>query len=516
MKLAPSLHKSLLAGLARAPLAPGEGASAPLQTLLADVAPAALTWHTLAAEDLWQSAGFQPLQAAPLPACPAQPCCPRAAEHVLQQILRDVHPELLENWLALARDMGFMLPHASLAHLLDKGLSRPALREAMLPVLGERGHWLAASNPAWKQAYAAPGATDDAPLAQWELGTPEQRREALLAMRRADPAAALALLESEWAGETAEGRASLLGCLATSLGAQDEAFLERALDDKRKEVRVLAQQLLANLPGSQLAQRCAARLGQLLTIERNFLTRRHKLVLQLPGEADKAMLRDGIGAQKHHGIGEKAGWLQDMMACVPPLHWSSIWNLEPRQVLELLIGSEFKVALVTGLVQACARAIAHDRGETTLAWFHLLIAEASEADAGVQIAPALLPGMVYLTEAQQEAVVLRWLEGARLYSRPFSYAMGWAQQRGALPPALSRAVLTMVRNSMGAEPPLYGVREQFKPIARLLDASDIAYAHAAWPPSGWEHWPHWRALVDELMETLQFRHAMQRSFLEKP
>jgi hypothetical protein len=505
MKLEPTLHKALLAGSARVPLTPDSVAPPALQNLLARVPEASRLWHSIAAADLWQRAGFEPGKAAAFLDAAGQDgaIAPRAAEQVLQLILRGIHPELLDNWLALARAAQASLPHACLVPLIELSLQRRALRAAVAPLLGERGRWLLAQNPAWSEAFAA----DVVQPGSWELGSLAQRVEALQALRRLDPAAALAALEADWAQEPADHRIALLPCLSSSLGLADQAFLERALDDKRKEVRAIAQQLLGTLPGSQLRERGKARLLALLNFERP------KLTLLLPQECDKAMKRDGIGLQSHYGVGEKAGWLQDMMCSAAPHFWSDHWQLTAREVIDLFAADEFRTVLLTGLAHAAGRALDADPGPAAIAWFVSMIGY-SAPRGDLDLIHVLLPYLERLPLAEQERLVQGWLgEASGPYA--FDYAMRWAEQHGALSAGLSGQLLGHIQQQMLAVPlPDYGTRARFKTLAQVLDAAALAYAHAGWPPATWEHWPQWRELADELMETLNFRHTMQTSFLE--
>ncbi len=520
MKLEPTLHKALLAGAARVPLTPESVAAPALQALLASVPDEARLWHSVAATDLWQRAGFEPGRAEA--AAPSSPdderVVSRAAEQALQLILRDIHPELLGNWLTQARAMNATLPHACLVPLIELAVQKSALRPAVMPLLGARGAWLIAQQADWAKAFGV-DMTGAAPAATWELGSLPQRVEALLALRRADPAAALALLEADWAQEPYENRVTLLPCLATGIGQADEAFIERALDDKRKEVRAAAQQLLAALPDSQLAERCKARLLALMTFERTAIG--PALTVKLPQELDKAMKRDGIGGhQYHHRMGEKAGWLMDLMRCVPPAFWSAQWSMTPPEVIDMLSRQEFNTALVTGLTEATARALAARVDENTTAWFLALIGDKSLRSI-TDIAAMLLPDLTRLPAAQQERIVTRWLADAGNDEQAFAYAMRWAEQHeggvaDSVSPLLSRELLAKLQRQMLSVPSqrIYLVRNDFNTLARVLDATDLSYARANWPLETWEHWPAWRPVVDNLLETLTFRHTMQASFLE--
>lgn len=525
MTLTPALHKALLAGVSRAPIAT-DSAGATLQDLLANVPQQLRLWHAVAASDLWHRAGYQPAPAEPQPASPDAPTCPRAAESVLSQILRGIHGDQMDGWLALARQHGYTLPHSALVALLEQGMTRPGLRATIKPLLGERGRWLAAQHPQWSEKYAA--INEEAPANDWELGSLPQRVEALRAMRNRDPVTALAALESGWKQEPADSRIALLRCLSTSLSLHDEDFLELALDDKRKEVRTTAQQLLATLPGSKLAARCQARLAALMTIERKSgLVARlgsmlggglPELKLELPQLCDPAMRRDGIGIEKYHGLGEKAGWLQDMVRSVPPSYWTQTWQLTPDVVIRLFAQNEFHVALLTGLAQAAANAIAVAPDADSIDWFITLMTQAHMEN--LNLAGLLLSDMDKLPAPDQERIALLWISQQDRVPHAYNYAMEWAERRfnssgEQLPLELSQLMLASEQRRMRAlAQPSYITRHHFATLGKVLDTGVITTAQAGWPPGDWQHWPEWRQLVDDTMDRLHFRHTMQASFLE--
>nr|BFE69341.1 hypothetical protein GCM10020092_026420 [Actinoplanes digitatis] len=100
----------------------------------------------------------------------------------------------------------------------------------------------------------APGAATPSDPQVWETGTGGERLAHLTRLRGTDPAAALALLESTWQTETPEDRTRFVDAIGTGLSLADDAFLDRALDDRRKGVREAALDLLRRLPGSSLGR----------------------------------------------------------------------------------------------------------------------------------------------------------------------------------------------------------------------------------------------------------------------
>ena len=236
------------------------------------------------------------------------------ARTALRRLLEGEHQKLLGEWLALAATAKVIAPPELLPLLLNAGASE--LRLAILPVLGERGRWLAAQNPEW--SWVAGGVADES---VWQTGTTPARVLYLRQQRETNPARALELLVSTWKEETPEGRAAFIAELETGLSPNDESFLETALDDKRKEVRRIAAQLLAHLPSSALVRRMVERArpmlqftlgkpGGLLKLQ---LAKKPPLEVTLPAECDKAMQRDGIEPKPQRGMGEKTWWLRQLL-----------------------------------------------------------------------------------------------------------------------------------------------------------------------------------------------------------
>ena len=83
--------------------------------------------------------------------------------------------------------------------------------------------------------------------------------------------------------------------------------------------------------------------------------RKPRLDVTLPEACDKAMVRDGIEAKPPQGTGEKAWWLRQMLAVVPPAAWSVGWHVSPVELAEVAAGTEWKDALLDGWAQAAGR-----------------------------------------------------------------------------------------------------------------------------------------------------------------
>ncbi|HEY4003143.1 MAG TPA: DUF5691 domain-containing protein [Candidatus Xenobia bacterium] len=141
---------------------------------------------------------------------------------------------LADEWLRLMHEHRLLAPPQVLPSLLDLLADDPTRERDIRPLLGERGRWLMALRPAW--AWLA---GDD----RQEHGTPAQRLDAWRRQRVWQPEAARSWLEARWRELPFESRLAYLH----ALGPTDEAFLQQALKDRRREVRKVAADLLARL-----------------------------------------------------------------------------------------------------------------------------------------------------------------------------------------------------------------------------------------------------------------------------
>jgi hypothetical protein len=236
-------------------------------------------------------------------------------------------------------------------------------------VVGQRGRWLARLNPAWE--YAAfeqkiersegreieqQGELSALEQETWETGGRALRRSLLQQVRANAPARARALLALTWSSEKADDRAAFIEALASGLSMADEPLLENALDDRSKEVRARAAELLARLPESRLALRMRERALPLLGWKPGGLLRSAQLTVQLPTTHDAAMLRDGIEAKPNRqNLGERAWWLSQIISRTPPHLWTQQWNVQPAVIVGAKIEKEWRTLLYEAWIAAAER-----------------------------------------------------------------------------------------------------------------------------------------------------------------
>jgi hypothetical protein len=312
----------------------------------------------------------------PAPADP-RPRVPDAAGRRLRRMLAGEHDELLPEWLAVARGTGRRAPEEDLPDLLDHGRAHPTRRTAVAELAGPRGRWLAGLNPRWRYAAEVAAPDGDEPVEErWRLGSRTQRASLLAALRDEqggrDPAAARTLLASTllastWSTETADDRATFLQVLATGLSADDEDFCEAALDDRSRQVREVAADLLARLPGSALAGRMAERAHTLVRRDGR------RLAVTLPTACDEAMRRDGVLPNPRIGTGERAWWLEQIVAAAPLDPWPAVLGQPMERLVTLRAPDDLHEVVRRGWVRAAVR-------QNRVDWAYALLAVRPEPD----------------------------------------------------------------------------------------------------------------------------------------
>ncbi|MBW4672292.1 MAG: hypothetical protein KME60_33975 [Cyanomargarita calcarea GSE-NOS-MK-12-04C] len=418
------------------------------------------------------------------------PECSRLAGQHLGIMLAGEYSELLPEWLALAAESGKRVPSKYLPELLKLGLLKSSLREAILPVLGKRGYWLAAQNPEW--SYVGSENTEKV----WETGSLDARKIFLKKLRKEDPNAALSKLQESWKKERAEERASLLQVLETGLSMNDEPFLESALDDKRKQVRDIAANLLSKLP-SRLCQRMKERVKLLLAFKND------RVEVTLPNDCTQEMIRDGIDQSKYSSaLGEKASLLLQMLSFVPPSFWCNSWDATPQQIIQAVEGSEWEKMLLEGFATAAVKS-------EDIAWAEILLtvcdrfSQSSLANGG-QLIENLLK---LIPQNRANALILQTLlqwPNQPLNSQHPAFLL-LVHSRRSWDVAVSDVVLSSIRGYIEANNQMqWGVRVAWKNFARYLHFSVLDEAVEGLTGVLVEG-SSWRDFVDEFLGIMKFR-----------
>lgn len=350
-----------------------------------------------AALSLAQRAGLQPVRGLKPTPAPAERLAqaPAGAGRRLARLLSDVDGftdrrtkrELVREWLELAVARDLLAPPRTMVALAEMATSEAGLRDLVRAAGGVRLTWLALLGPGrWAWAFSTETA---APAHQdWEVGTLQERARYLAHVRRADPATGRELLAETWAQERAADLAALIRACLAGLSVQDEIWLEKALDDRRAQVREAAAELLAALPDSSWRMRMAERALACVRAEGS-----DRLEVIPPAELDAALRRDGVTNKPPYGLGERAWLLLQIVSAAPLECWSNL-DAYPEDLLSRKANDDWQPLLLQGWARAAL--LQQDR-----AWARALYRN------GFDQAPPSLPQLVALLAPEDAAEVAR-------------------------------------------------------------------------------------------------------------
>lgn len=451
---------------------------------------------------LYQRVGSLPARderSLPSPAEPdAQPVCTIRAAQQLELMLAGTHAGALPEWLRAAAARGVRVPEHLLPELLQAGRQDRSLRAPILEVAGKRGRWLAAQNRDW--SYLA---IEDEEDSSWETGSRAARQLILSRIRAADPERARKMVEETWSQEAADDRTAFLATFRQGLSLEDEPFLEAALDDRSKGVRQTAADLLARLPGSALQKRMWERVRPLVTVDSTGgilgLGRTVKIQVTLPAECDKAMQRDGVEAKlpaHERRFGEKAWWLMQMLASVPPSTWSESAQAGADEVVAAALKTEWKDSLLWAWATAAERARDADWAEALLAL----------GDSRLQA----LEGLVeLLPPPRREALAIKLLTaGPKALDTEHPAMQVVLRCRHDWSDELSRAVLEQARKRVANQKRYDWSLHQALPGFGLYIRPELADEAATGWPEFDTNSSYWSEQIERLTSMLQFRREM--------
>jgi hypothetical protein len=435
------------------------------------------------------------------------PRCSGQAGGCLREILfgerRRILPEFLHECAMAAK----RIPEEEIPSLLELGRKGNAeLKDTIRIVVGRRGLWLAKHNPDWSFGAVVTEALDKS---MWETGTKDERVALLRQLRTSEPAAGLELLKTTWSNEPPEERAAFIALLDIGLQPGDEDFLEQALSDKRKEVRRAAVNLLAKLPGSKFSQRMIERVKPLvkfLPAEKGKLLRKGKearFEVTLPETPDKTMTRDGIETIKKEGMGERAGWLLQIVSSVPISFWEQETQQTPTTLISAAQATEEWGPL---LLEAWWKAAGRSRSES---WAEALLERSINAPKIHENLEEVLTSLPeekaqsFLTSmVQKQGLTEPLIQILQQYHRPWTMALTQS--------VIASLKETIADKSNATEWRLRGLIADF---GYALNPAAINQVVEGWPAEK-QNWDFWSSTVDNIIATVQFRHDMINALKE--
>ena len=332
----PSVLQTLLIGVDRRKL-PEETAAG--LGLAATDDPVRTALEALASAALLQKAGLAPASAGGLERFEQQAAdesalavLQDAAVRDLQRMLSGSYSEGLPEFLSLLQDRGYRLPPELLPDLLDQCLKEPALAAQLAPMLGKRGLWLAQQNERWRHLAADVSAID------WFTASFEERLQLLEATRSRNPLLTIAWLEKTWPEEKAEHKVHFIHLLNFRLSEMDTDLLERAFQDKSREVRLAALSLLVFLSENATRTALCAFFKEKLAGAFPAHTREKYLQSTLPDLSDAELKPWFDLLSKKEKSDWRNGLFQLFVRFVPPADLLSVTGNSPAEIIQALDG----------------------------------------------------------------------------------------------------------------------------------------------------------------------------------
>jgi len=274
-------------------------------------------------------------------------------ERVVSKAFEPSYSVLLPDFLRVIDSYGMRVTPALLPQLLSA--KDESIRELVRQVVGERGRWLANLNPEWSwliksdRRDSADAETFESLKQEFDHGSIKERCQILYAIRTKSPEIGRTWLADVFPTEGADARAQLLEQIAVGLSRDDEPFLESCLDGRSVNVRVVACDLLAQLPGSAFVSRMTQRANAMLSGQKSGMLRKTlKLVCQPPQELTKEDERDGLLEKPPTQTGKRSYWTEQILKAVPLSHWSKTFSSTPEELLNSIAKDDYAENILRG------------------------------------------------------------------------------------------------------------------------------------------------------------------------
>ncbi|KAF0247415.1 MAG: hypothetical protein FD167_3184 [bacterium] len=282
-------------------------------------------------------------------------------------IFEERNVKAFAEYLSLLGKTACRISNDNLCQILNYGNSYPEFREGICKVIGKRGQWLAEQNPNWAYARVT-NPKNVTPEEIWQIGNKLDRINLLKELRKKDSKKARELVLSTWKEESADERVAFILTFKENLTIEDENFLENALDDRAKDIRLEAQKLLSCLSESQFHARMLKRLRSIIKLK----TEKKNTILEinLPQNLDEMTIRDIVEVNPpNKDIGQKAWWLRKIVLAVDPKFWSNHLNLSSKEVFSLIAKSDWEQDLLWALPGSISNHLDLEWAKALFQWY---------------------------------------------------------------------------------------------------------------------------------------------------
>ncbi|MEO0340185.1 MAG: DUF5691 domain-containing protein [Bacteroidota bacterium] len=191
----------------------------------------------------------------------------RLVERILQdQALRPI----FEEYIHYSSAIQLLLPPETLPYVFEQFKGEIEMVEAIQPIMGNMGAWLATQNQDWAIFY---------PLSQeeiWRYGADEDRKQILLQLRRKDRSLALHQLKAAWPQSAIRQQLLFLEAMHLDLGPDDQTFLVEQLEmNEHPSIRKAMARILAKIPESGWADEVTRLMRKIVRLDDKAIPRLH-------------------------------------------------------------------------------------------------------------------------------------------------------------------------------------------------------------------------------------------------
>jgi hypothetical protein len=464
---------------------------------------------------LYQRAGYCPASDPPYPPLPANHesliCCSKRFAELLETVLSSNYRPMLLEAVGLLANAQKRMPFSLIPEVLDIGITHKSLRGQIAVVVGERGKWLAPQNPQWSYISAAPLSSSSSLDAVdiedvWSSLGSDERIQLLHELRVTRPDIARALVAAVWKDEITAFRIQMIRLMEHGLSDEDEMFLDAALNDRSGEVRKVALSLLSRLPNSALARRAKEEATKLLTFKKRMIGGL-ELIVTAPDSFDPEWSKFGIESKSWiQDIGDKAWWLLQWVALVPPDHWTKTTNESPDALLRLARHSDWSTVLRIAWTKAASLSSNPEWKYAVLKYWAL------ERDGRTSLAAFLpninsIPGhaddlIIELLDSNMEPI---YDEHPALFLLQH-YVRPWSLN---LSRKYVRSVQRRIIKNEDKTKRCWQTMDLLKTVGLRMPPVYADELTNGWPDNV-EYWNEWKSYYDEFNRILNFRHELHK------
>ncbi|MGH2900302.1 MAG: DUF5691 domain-containing protein [Solirubrobacteraceae bacterium] len=247
--------------------------------------------------------------------------------------------------------------------------------------------------------------------------------------------------------------------------------------------------------------RMRERANAALTWKAGRLLKSAEIIVEPPASLDAAMARDGIDKKPPQGMGERAWWLTQIVATVPPSVWSAAWSAAPAAIIAAAGKGDWAHALTEGWARA---AVVHGDAE----WAEALLAAGVPSETPVTpLVPKIGELLDVLPITRREAFVSRIIRENPRDDLPFMFISGadHAWSDGFATIVLDRLRARMAANATHSHAVDYFLRDVIPRLA-LRVPPRLAGATENWPTG--EAAGGFDRVLDRFISVLTFRREL--------